>query len=230
MSPAEIHRFLLDASWSLDEQLTHERSTINLSRLVYRHIDGRVMSFIPDKAGYLYESQRDFDLVFRPELTSTGENIDDLEVRTEERQDFVDQVPQLIATLPALIEISKEDLDYSLDSLAKVEEAVNRTGRSKSLQSPLFEALVAYVGEVMRQAANGVWETRKSERIWVSWVSISERAYCDPIDLVYDVFERSSTNAEYALQDAVRGELSIGRLKPGARKSTGADVIRKTDG
>lgn len=224
--PTEVQEFLQDPQWTLDEDLTQQRSKFNRALRVYKHADGRILDFIEGKAGRLYASQEAFNPVLRGTYSET---LDEGELRTEERADFVNQVPELITTLPALIEISEEALDYSLDSLAKVEEAVKRTGWSKSLQPPLFEALVAYVGEVLRRAKKGVWETRKSGRVWTSWVSISERAYHDPIDLVYNVFEQNADNAEYSLQAAVRGELSFGRLKPEADKSSGADVIRKAD-
>ncbi|MDI1442977.1 hypothetical protein [Polyangium sp. 6x1] len=72
---------------------------------------------------------------------------------------FVEAVPSLIDDLAKILEIHRESLDSSFDSLQLVDKALKKTRpKQRILEIPnLFPGLIAYAGEVMRKASGGEW-------------------------------------------------------------------------
>ncbi|MDI1475566.1 hypothetical protein QHF84_03115 [Polyangium sp. y55x31] len=72
---------------------------------------------------------------------------------------FIEAVPSLIDELARTLEIPRESLDSSFDSLYLVEKALKKIRpKRRILEIPnLFPGLVAYAGEVMRKATGGEW-------------------------------------------------------------------------
>jgi hypothetical protein len=130
---------------------------------------------------------------------------------------FPANVPCLIEELADKLKIPKEELDKSEASLAKIDAKVKRLGRRKSLEPPMFSALVAYVGEVMKAATDGEWEMLLAAdgETWEPWVVANGR-YFNPFVVVYDeLYEQSP----FSIQGATGGEIWMGgKPKPGSQK------------
>src|SRR5215467_4574928 len=76
-------------------------------------------------------------------------------------QAFIEAVPQLVQQLPAKLRLKAVNLNRSLESLDHIDRATARLGGPECLDDPVILApIVAYVGEVMRQATDGHWEVR----------------------------------------------------------------------
>ncbi len=104
-------------------------------------------------------------------------------------EDFPEHVPQLIDDLAHLLKIRRDVLDGTMDSLNAVDAALKKYGKRKSLQAPVFSALVAYSGEVMRQKVQGKWEMRFEGAyapVWEPWIVDLQNRYCTPFIYLYE--------------------------------------------
>ena len=70
---------------------------------------------------------------------------------------FVDRVPNLLATFPALIGVPAALLDKSERSRDVVDRAIRKLGPDRMLEPDMFSALMAYLGEVIRGLTHGSW-------------------------------------------------------------------------
>ncbi|MBV6627410.1 MAG: hypothetical protein KI793_31460 [Rivularia sp. (in: Bacteria)] len=75
-------------------------------------------------------------------------------------QNFLDSIPVLIDNLASYLDIPKEQLNKTLESLEQIDRLVRRKGRRKFLKPKLFSALLAYVGEAINQEINSCWELK----------------------------------------------------------------------
>lgn len=179
VSTKEVQGLLEDSHWVVVEDLT------NRSLTMYHHPDGRVLVSMVDH-GILVEapnSQAYLDLLRQAKTEFVGyphgKHI--LVGHLPQGRDFMALVPQLLAELPALLNLPPEDLDFTQSSLAKIDPKLKRKGRVKSTEPPLFPALVAYMGEIMRRPYQGAWRMRLAEdgRTWVPWIVIPSEHVCD---------------------------------------------------
>jgi hypothetical protein len=74
---------------------------------------------------------------------------------------FIDAVGQLAQEVAAKLQLGAEVLNGSVDSLEYVDQAARRFGGHNFFDDPTILApIIAYVGEVMREATEGHWEIR----------------------------------------------------------------------
>ena len=72
---------------------------------------------------------------------------------------FIKAVPKLVQQLPAKLRLQASSLNRSIESLDHIDRAAARYGGPECLDDPAILApVVAYVGEVMREATLGRWE------------------------------------------------------------------------
>ena len=197
LSKKAAKALLAASDWRVDEKFSIEISKLLKSNdhLIYTHPDGRIFDlFTNEEKGRLYISHEDFErLLARLEEIREGNNLGIsqhvLMGRLPYENDFIEYIPQLITDLAIKLKIPPEMLDRSVDSLIKVDAAIRKYGKAKSLEAPIFPMLVAYVGEVMRQEIEGRWEMRLSEidkEIWEPWIIDSRGRSCNPFLGVYD--------------------------------------------
>ena len=181
VSKKTVETLLQDSQWIVDEGL----STQNIP--TYRHVDGRLLIVFDEGKGRLVEigeSQAFIDMI---EATKTrirenphGRHV--LVDRLPQGADFVKHVPELIAELPKLLNLSSEDLDFSEASLLKIDPKLKKNGRAKCLNPPIFPALVAYLGEVYNRKYGSTWYIRQNsvdQRVWEPWLIIGEKHVCN---------------------------------------------------
>jgi hypothetical protein len=81
----------------------------------------------------------------------------------DDGSDFVAKVAELADQLAERLNLPKERLDYSVDSLKLVDDVVfNKVGRGAFLTAANFPPLLAYVGEVVRRRVGPFarWKTK----------------------------------------------------------------------
>jgi hypothetical protein len=196
VSKKAVVELLRDTLWVKEENFTQRMVTDNVTTAIYTHPDGRVLHLVRFGGGRLYPSTDEFLLLLQShESLKPGVAIHLLKGRFPYGQDFPAHVPQLVDELAALLKIPREELDNTEASLDKVDAKVKRIGRTKSLEIPVFPALVAYVGEVMRHETHGKWEIRQDYRdpeIWEPWIIDLEGRSCNPFLAVYDELAEQS--------------------------------------
>jgi hypothetical protein len=128
---------------------------------VVRLNDGRVV-WISYGSANIYASADDYRaLLAHAEESSQLEWQHPLGSEFADGQAFIEAVPQLVQQLPAKLHLEVSDLNRSLDSLDYIDRVVARLGGPECLDDPAILApIVAYVGEVMREATGGRWEVR----------------------------------------------------------------------
>jgi hypothetical protein len=144
---AEIERILGHSSEPSDE--------------IYRLTDGRVVHISYSNAR-LYESSEEYRQVLASvEEAAMRKPRHPLGTRFPSGGGFIDAVGQLAQELAAKLQLSAEALNGSVDSLEHVDQAARRLGGHNFLDDPtILTPIVAYIGEVMREATDGHWEVR----------------------------------------------------------------------
>lgn len=211
VSAKTIHELLRDPLWTKNEAF----STLFASGTIYTHPNGRVLDMFSNGRGRLFESQEDFNVeVQRYQELKITPSRHVLKGRLPQGKDFIQHVSQLVNELAILLKIPRDDLDNSEASLDKVDMKVKRIGRAKSLEVPIFPALVAYIGEVMRQATNGKWEMRQAysdKEIWEPWIIDPEGRSCNPFLAVYDEL---AEQYPFSIRGATGGRIISRRVLP----------------
>lgn len=190
-----VAELLADPRWTKDEEWSRRIAP----HAVYVHSDGRVLNvFSGDSHGRLYPSRKEFQLLLdnmEKNKAIGAQHI--LKGHLAYGKDFIKHVPELVDNLATLFNIPRSELDNSLESLYKLNPKVKRRGRKKSLEMPVFSALVAYIGEVMRRYTNGHWEmwlSWQDGETWEPWIVDPEGRACSPWDHLYDMlYEPSET-------------------------------------
>jgi hypothetical protein len=183
----EVDELLSTSGWSKDERLTQELRITT----VYRHIDGRIINVFELGYGHLYLDSASFDktiATFRQAMLKPSRHI--LAGRLCQNQDFPKQISELIEKLAVSMKLNPGELDFSYDSVKTLQAKVQRRGKEKCLEEPIFSTLVAYLGEIQRQMINGRWEmilSPQDQETWEPWVIDPEGRSCNAWDWLYDM-------------------------------------------
>lgn len=96
-----------------------------------------------------------------------------------------EQVPALLANLPAALKIDETLLDLSYPSLDAVSAALEREGVEQAKTS-VYDELVAYVGEMMRRRLSGTWAVHEDSRNRYPYVRLKAGVEAMPINAVWE--------------------------------------------
>jgi hypothetical protein len=108
---------------------------------------------------------------------------------------FIDAVPELIRQLPERLAMPAARLDGSVDGLEFLDRAARRVGGQACLDDPArLAAIVAYVGEVARNAVGGHWVIDRSGRQWEPTIVATGRTF-RPFRIFKQLLEGGSTYA-----------------------------------
>ncbi|HEU0184949.1 MAG TPA: hypothetical protein VFS27_06515 [Blastocatellia bacterium] len=108
--------------------------------------------------GMLYESE----LAYK-DASRAPHVLEDL---IPDAHELVGDIPQLVEKLEKRIRLGANKLDYSRDSLRRVDAYLAGYLRSHSTMQTdpqVFQELTAYYGETLRRAVGGEWQVRKDE-------------------------------------------------------------------
>jgi hypothetical protein len=170
---------LLDSQWSINAAL----SSIVSPSTVYQHPNGQALYVITDGLSRLYDpSDAEIFIAIVRDTHNQIRASHILEGMLPEGKDFAAQVPDLVAQLPGLLNMKPEELDYSQSSLEIIDRKMRRRGREACNRPPLFPALLAYLGEVVRRQINGQWRMRLAEdgETWEPWIIDPDNRACPP--------------------------------------------------
>src|SRR5207302_1942969 len=109
-----------------------------------------------------------------------------LQGRLPQGERFIDEIPKLIDLLSEQLGIPRDHLDATETSLDEIDEALRRMGSRRALQPPIFPALMAYVGEVIRHEVGGLWRLQLAadNETWEPWVLDGQGRLHPPFALV----------------------------------------------
>jgi hypothetical protein len=170
--------------------------------------NGSVFWHIPNVDAVFYESREDLlALINQSQESASSDNI--MNKLLPQGENFIETVPQLIAQLAVKLDIAREELDNSEQSLYKIDEAAQQLLESEVLEEEIYAPLVAYVGEFIRQQTDGNWEMRLNqsgtEKFWEAWIVRSDGSYCSPsIPILNFLYERN-----FSLIDEVYNALEL---------------------
>jgi hypothetical protein len=164
----ELNQVLADRDWVENDRIFKHFN----GQKGYIHRDGRVLRLIGFGRGVIYKSLDDvrrererYEILMRHSGHVLKDNF-------PYGEDFPSYVPELINLLATHLQIPREELDGSWESLSKLDKAVVKYGLDKSFEFPVFPALIAYCSEIMIRKTNGRWLMRFDERhrVWEPWV------------------------------------------------------------
>jgi hypothetical protein len=152
-----------------DDGLTAEweRVVAPLSRpdeTIVRLSDGRILSISYGSARIFASADECLQLLAFVEQQTRRQPSHPLGPAFPRGQGFIAAVPELIVILPGKLRLAVGTLDGSVDSLTHLDTATQQLGGPECLNDPtLLSSIVAYVGEVVRDATGGRWVIRSWE-------------------------------------------------------------------
>jgi hypothetical protein len=163
--------------------------------------DGRLLFRFEDGKGILYETRDQLVTMLRKLEQNAGSSPKHpAEQLLPQGENFPSHVPELLQALPGILGLPSAALDRTEESLNVVEDAVRRRGYRRILTAERLPALVAYVGEVMRQAVHGKWQMYRDPNT-KAW----EPVIVDPNDKVYQPFATVYLELQRGAQGSIRG-------------------------
>jgi hypothetical protein len=159
-------KLIREAGGTPDDDLAAEweRVVAPLSRpdeTVVRLSDGRILSISYGSARIFASADECLQLLAFVEQQTRRQSGHPLGTAFPGGQGFVPAVPELIATLPGKLHLAAGRLDGSVGSLTRLDAAVRQLGGANCLDDPnVLAPIIAYVGEVVRNATGGRWVIR----------------------------------------------------------------------
>ena len=149
---SEVEALLAEEKWTLDPEHSiphHPAYVSDRGELLFVSASGK---------GLLYASRQEL-MEKSAARASEPQPQHVLEGNLPQGAHFIEAVPSLIDDLARTLEIPRESLDSSFDSLYLVEKALKKIRPKRRILeiTNLFPGLVAYAGEVMRKATGGEW-------------------------------------------------------------------------
>jgi hypothetical protein len=179
LSRPAAQRLLEETPHVLDRELS-----IGLG-IVFALADGRALIFFERGRSKLFPSRDELAAAYRADMERIRGGYSPLLDVLPQGQGFAAAVPELLRDAPALLAIDASALDFSVKSVALLDDAVRRLGRTKALTPEVFPSLLAYVGEVVRRVVDGRWEVRSEDgRSWIPCV-VDERQHEYPVFGIY---------------------------------------------
>jgi hypothetical protein len=163
------HKLIREIGGTPDDGLAAEweRVVAPLSRpdeTVVRLSDGRILSISYGSARIFTSADECLQLLAFVEQQTRRQPSHPLGTAFPGGQGFVAAVPGLIATLPGKLHLAAVRLDGSVGSLTQLDTATQQLGGANCLDDPnVLVPIVAYVGEVVRNATDGRWVIRSWE-------------------------------------------------------------------
>jgi len=200
LTAKQVQELLKKPGWAPDPELSSGGSSP-----AYKHSDGRILVVFENGKGKLGESRE----ALLKLITAVGQQkpVHLLSGRLPQGKEFVTEVPKLIDQLAMNLGIPRNELDKSEGSLDIVDKAIKRIGRRKSMKPEVFAPLVAYVGEVIRQAVGGEWELRLAAdgETWEPWIVRQNSRDHPPFAIVFRELYEGGKSA--SIRGAVHGQI-----------------------
>lgn len=203
ISKARARELLASGEWHEDPELT---SVLGFDS--YQNDRGQALIILAGRTGANLCDNRDALLAYYQEA---GEEPPThlLEGRFPYDASFPEEVPRLVNVLAVVLGVERSALDMTERSLDLVEDTVRRIGYEKFLSEDLFPALVAYVGEVIRNATEGRWHMERAGDVWEPWIRGRDGRTHPPFAIV---FRELNAGERGSIRGAVNGQIRAHRL------------------
>lgn len=155
LSARAVRELLERMAYRLDAEMSRE-----LMCRVYVFEDGSAALVDHDGRGVLWYSHQEMVSGYWASVRQARERKDLSVNLLLDAERFQTQFPKLVAELPELLDIERDLLNFSEESLDAVDSAIRKIGSERILTPEVFPSLTAYVGEVIRRQVNGSWEVR----------------------------------------------------------------------
>jgi len=106
--------------------------------------------------------------------------------------DFLNHIPQLVESLPRLLQVEPSALDGTERSIDLIDSLIDERGSDDFLSADTFQSLVAYVGEVIRRRIGGQWDVRVGAdgRTWEPDIVDRQGRRCGLVRIYKEIQER----------------------------------------
>jgi len=185
LTKAEAKALLATENWTIDPETYYWDAYVS---------DKGELLFIKDRGrSQLYESRQALRDAYAENRADTRRSHHCLEGQIPQGPHFIEAVPALIDELAVFLKLPREKLDGTYESLEAVDAALKKVRpKRRILETPnFFAAIIAYTGEVMRKAVNGVWWLRPAEDgVYEPHVLLEEGKFKDdlnPFVYTYDM-------------------------------------------
>jgi len=180
----------------------------------YELKDGRLLIVDPvDGTGTMYESEKSLREVmdeFDSLVAEKGQSHHVLKGVFSKGINFPSEVENYVNEFSRLTNISKSKLDYSVESLKIVDQAIQNWERSDMI-AKLYAPLIAYTGEVIRTKLSGEWQIKKVEEgIEEPYILCGDKLYSTFVDL----FKEFNESDEVSVHTVVLAEINKYLLNP----------------
>ena len=212
LSRTQVQTVLAKKNHRLDSELSAK-----LHNAVYILDDGAaLLTFgIEDGRGRLYESRKALVDRFEAaeEQARLERRISQLAMLIPQGVDFPNQVPTLIDNLAVELRLDRNSLDGSEESLEKVDETLRTLPTERILSARIFAPLLAYTGEVIRRAVDGIWEMRLTSDgvTWEPWIVEANGRASAPSKLYKDLMEYDPVSVRAFVAGTLGARKLIGR-------------------
>jgi len=167
--------------------------------------NGQLITKTPTGSYMLWESRQDCLDGLRETFAAKPEHV--LHGIFKADGEFPSTVDDRIRYLARRFDLPVESLSKSVASLELVDEAIRKYGQRKALKSPIFEAIVAYVGEVIRSVTKGEWDMKLDSdgKTWEPWIVDQAGRRYSPFMVVYKELD---SDEGFSIWGATDGEIT----------------------
>jgi hypothetical protein len=223
LNSRQVKKLLESGTWKRNEELINYVSTFNPG-IVYQNSEDQVLYTVllgTEFWGVFYGST---DLFLKHqtdiEALSRGRGSFANHILTGDHfpygEEFLKQIPTLIAQLADLLSIPSERLDYSLSSLDRAYNTLLKTQNGNLYRAPAYASLLAYLGEVIRRVIHGEWHIHyiAEFQIWEPFVKDSEGRVIRPDFVLQEAFDPGTEEMIGAESLSAAAETAIAFRKP----------------
>ena len=203
LSQKKVRTLLQSPNCTFNTQLTNQVPPNVFISEIHTCSDGSVVEVLDDGFANLYSTRQDWltSLSEIKALVEQSEPIHILNGRLPHGQQFADVCAEIAMQLHSYFNIDSKLLNNSLESLSELDRVVQEKDKFECLSPPIFESLLAYVGEVIKNTKKDVyWEMRRvhsnnnSEDIWEPFLVISNQSHPMYISLYDELYERKKVS------------------------------------
>jgi len=169
LNKRQVHAYIRDNNCLIDQSLNSQTPSnlLFVFDKTYQCANGEILAVSKDGTGKLYDSINDWQAGL-DELIDLGnrEPVHILYSQIPSQERFVEEIPSLISNLAKEFELGSSELDRTLGSLLILDRAIASKNRQDYIDDnsnrKILGSLIAYIGEVIKSAINGEWQTKQN--------------------------------------------------------------------
>lgn len=169
LNKRQVRAYIRDNNCLIDQSLNSQTPSnlLFVFDKTYQCANGEILAVSKAGTGNLYDSINDWQAGL-DELIDLGnrEPVHILYSQIPSQERFVEEIPSLISNLAKEFELGSSELDRTLGSLLILDRAIASKNRQDYIDDnsnrKILGSLIAYIGEVIKSAINGEWQTKQN--------------------------------------------------------------------